>query len=83
MFKTLALFGLLAGVDARLAAPAQAVEELDTNDHLDLEVVVEGGERKLFPLLPGTKCPAGHKCRARNTHRSVTGYTISGRVAYW
>merc|ERR1711865_648968 len=36
-------------------------------EHLDLEVVVEGGQRQLFPLLPGTKCPAGHKCHSRTT----------------
>ena len=71
--KALALFGLLAGhVDARLAARASpAADELDSNDHLDLEVVVEGGRRELFPLLPGTKCPAGHKCRARNNHKGM------------
>merc|ERR1712078_568464 len=23
------------------------------------------GERQLFPLLPGTKCPTGHTCRSR------------------
>merc|ERR1712194_807298 len=28
---------------------------------------VEGGERQLFPLLPGTKCPTGHHCRVRTT----------------
>jgi plastocyanin len=33
-------------------------------EHLDLEVMVEG-KRQLFPLLPGTKCPTGHTCRAR------------------
>lgn len=35
-------------------------------EHLDLELSVDG-ERKLFPLLPGTKCPAGHVCHARDT----------------
>lgn len=37
--------------------------------HFDLEVEV-GGQRKLFPLLPGTQCPTGHTCRVRN---GVTG----------
>lgn len=32
--------------------------------HLDLELEVDG-KRELFPLLPGTKCPMGHTCRAR------------------
>jgi len=26
---------------------------------------MENGERQLFPLLPGTKCPTGHRCRTR------------------
>ena len=26
-----------------------------TSEHLDLEVIGEGGERELFPLLPGTR----------------------------
>jgi len=34
-------------------------------EHLDLEVVMDNGERQLFPLLPGTKCPTGHTCRSR------------------
>jgi len=43
---------------------AQA-SNLRANDAiLDLEVMVEG-ERQLFPLLPGTKCPTGHTCRSR------------------
>ena len=25
------------------------------SEHLDLEVIVESGERQLFPLLPGTR----------------------------
>merc|ERR1712072_626333 len=37
-------------------------------DHLDLEVVLENGERELFPLMPGTKCPPGHTCRPRHHH---------------
>jgi plastocyanin len=41
-------------------------------EHLDIELVVEGGERQLFPLLPGTKCPTGHTCRARTAFAGVT-----------
>ena len=59
MQKVLIVLALLAGNVA--AAPAYTEEE-----HLNLEVVVEGGRRELFPLLPGTKCPKGHICRARN-----------------
>jgi hypothetical protein len=47
-------------------------EVLGEVEHFDLEVVVEGGERKLFPLLPGTKCPTGHKCRVRNNPTGLT-----------
>ena len=47
-------------------APLDSIE-LVASEHLDLELVVEGGERELFPLLPGTRCPAGHTCRTRTT----------------
>jgi plastocyanin len=40
-------------------------------EHLEIELEVEGGERHLFPLLPGTKCPAGHKCFVRNSAPGV------------
>jgi len=50
--KALVFIGLLGNVAAEV-------------EHLNLEVVVEGGERQLFPLLPGTKCPTGHKCYSR------------------
>lgn len=55
MFKALVFAGLLS---AKVSAEVE---------HLDLEVVVEGGERKMFPLLPGTKCPTGHNCRVRTS----------------
>jgi plastocyanin len=48
---------------APLAAPALVEEE----EALDLEMNIDG-ERRLFPLLPGTKCPSGHKCRTRAAH---------------
>lgn len=48
---------------APLAAPALVEEE----EALDLEMNIDG-ERRLFPLLPGTKCPSGHKCRTRPAH---------------
>jgi len=66
IFKTLVLFGLLNSAAAsRLgqAAPSE-VEANNLDQHLDLELEIEG-ERRLFPLLPGTKCPPGHVCRAR------------------
>jgi len=68
MFKTLALIGLLGNASARLLG---GDANLDLGDHLDLEVMVEG-QRQLFPLLPGTKCPTGHTCRTRTTHNGMT-----------
>jgi len=65
MFKTLALIGLLGSTVA--AAPSEL-------QHLDLELEVEG-ERKLFPLLPGTKCPTGHTCRVRNSPTGISPMT--------
>ena len=62
MFKTLTIIGLVAAANA-----AELRGSADELEHLDLEVVVEGGQRQLFPLLPGTKCPAGHKCHSRTT----------------
>jgi len=64
IFKTLLLAGLLSGnACAKLNEPEA---DLDMHSqHLDLEVIVDG-ERELFPLLPGTRCPTGHHCRVRN-----------------
>lgn len=67
IFKTIALVGLV-GFDLAAAnkmnVRMRKVEDAPM-EHLDLELEVEGGERKLFPLLPGTRCPAGHKCHVR------------------
>mmetsp|Transcript_17397 Transcript_17397/g.31721 ORF Transcript_17397/g.31721 Transcript_17397/m.31721 type:complete len:227 (+) Transcript_17397:50-730(+) len=63
------MFKKLVVALALLAGSAAAAEEAE---HLDLEVVVEGGRRELFPLLPGTKCPAGHRCRARSHRAGVS-----------
>merc|ERR1719445_2656510 len=46
----------------RSAAPVEAEESFEA--HLDLELDING-ERQLFPLLPGTRCPTGHTCRTR------------------
>jgi plastocyanin len=61
MFKTAVLISLIAGAAAEHVEP----------EALDLEVVVEGGRRELFPLTPGVKCPAGHKCHARTQRAGV------------
>jgi len=82
--KTLVLIGLLGAnvaadtmkMSLRASNPSNVEtvvredEELEV-EQLDLEVIVEGGERELFPLMPGTKCPTGHKCHVRNTRFGV------------
>jgi len=67
IFKTLVILGLLGNASAKLGAKV----ENDSDLHLDLEVIVNG-ERELFPLLPGTKCPTGHHCRVRNTRAGIS-----------
>ena len=62
IFRTFLLIGLLSG---NFAAAADV--DNDDLEHLDLELEVEGGERQLFPLLPGTKCPTGNVCHKRAT----------------
>jgi len=74
--KTLLLIGMIGSANADMpmqlrrtnaveeAAPAESTNALV--EHLDLEVDVNG-ERQLFPLLPGTKCPTGHTCRTRTS----------------
>lgn len=67
LYKTLALAGLLAG-SAMADNMSLARTNLRTNEasieslHIELEVE---GERQLFPLMPGTKCPTGHVCKSR------------------
>jgi len=79
IFKTLVLIGLLSSnATAEMHHRGNLrveinEEEASTNlEHLDLEVILEGGERELFPLLPGTKCPTGHHCRVRTHQAGVT-----------
>lgn len=55
-------------INSEVEAPVQ--NEFNS-EHLDLEIEVNG-ERQLFPLMPGTRCPTGHVCRTR---------TISGDVS--
>jgi len=61
MFSKILLIALLS------SSSASNLRTIDNGDyeHLDLEVMV-AGERQLFPLLPGTKCPTGHVCRTHN-----------------
>ena len=66
--RAIVLLGLLGGAvnaeNLRTGEPAP-LSEVGVEHHLDLEVILENGERELFPLLPGTKCPTGHVCRSR------------------
>ena len=63
----LAMLGVAAADNLRSAEPeASELSEIGVTHHLDLEVVLENGERELFPLLPGTKCPTGHVCHSRS-----------------
>ena len=50
------------------------IESLNQEEavHLDLELEIDG-KRELFPLLPGTKCPMGHTCRASTVGTSSDG----------
>jgi len=74
IYKTLVLIGLFGGNVAASNLRGDAIDEEATKlvnvgvEHLDLEIVLENGDRELFPLLPGTKCPTGHHCRVR-THQ--------------
>lgn len=72
--SALLLVGLLGGGNAHeggLREIATVEDKHEDSAHLDLELTI-GGERQLFPLMPGTKCPTGHTCRAR-TQSSVAG----------
>lgn len=66
IYKSLVFLALLSGSAAKLNEPAKE-EEFHLVEHLDLELEIDG-ERQLFPLLPGTKCPTGHTCRVRNVY---------------
>jgi plastocyanin len=69
IFKSLVLVGLVGSASAKLGE--QKANFDDANLHLDLELEVDG-ERQLFPLLPGTKCPTGHHCRVRSTSPNMS-----------
>jgi len=71
--KTLALIALLSSnAAARLNEVSMPVDSIEdtVSEHLDLEIIING-ERELFPLLPGTKCPTGYNCRVRTTGNTL------------
>jgi len=66
--------GLAAAACLAAAASAEGLRKAETeieSNHLDLELEING-ERQLFPLLPGTKCPTGHTCRTRAVEGGVS-----------
>jgi len=70
IFKTLVLVGLLSSNAAAHTEHGNLRGDIVENDAfeiLDLELELENGDRELFPLLPGTRCPTGHQCRVRHT----------------
>mmetsp|Transcript_11264 Transcript_11264/g.27050 ORF Transcript_11264/g.27050 Transcript_11264/m.27050 type:complete len:235 (-) Transcript_11264:179-883(-) len=69
IFKTLVLAGLVGSASAKLGEQKATFDDADM--HLDLELEING-ERELFPLLPGTKCPTGHHCRVRSTSPNMS-----------
>lgn len=84
IFKTtLLLIGLLSSnvtAERNLRAETheeetKLAEEVGEIEHLDLEVILDNGDRELFPLLPGTKCPTGHHCRLRTHFSGVSPMT--------
>jgi len=78
IYKTLLLIGLVGSnvMGKMIRSDAADIDNVDNVllpgevEHLDLEVMVDG-ERQLFPLLPGVKCPPGHTCRVRTVGGSV------------
>jgi len=72
--KSIVLLGLLAAsTSAETIRGTKEIEnDSDMIHHLDLELTIEG-ERQLFPLLPGTKCPTGHQCRVRSSVSRTSG----------
>jgi plastocyanin len=74
MYKLAIALLLTSASAANLRAAEPAAEE-----HLDLELTLENGRRELFPLLPGTKCPAGHQCRARKSAWARGTQQMSGQ----
>jgi plastocyanin len=69
IFKTLVLAGIVGSASAKLGEQKATFDDADM--HLDLELEING-ERELFPLLPGTKCPTGHHCRVRSTSPNMS-----------
>lgn len=71
LFKSFLLVGLIGATAAETGLRGEGIEnEVPDVEHLDLEIVNENGERELFPLLPGTKCPTGFQCHVRTSTSS-------------
>lgn len=74
MFKNLALVGLFASAVMGEKTNLRNNVAEDIIEHLDLELEIDG-ERQLFPLVPGVKCPTGHTCHVRTFTKAVTTST--------
>ncbi|GMH56859.1 hypothetical protein TrVE_jg10597 [Triparma verrucosa] len=93
LFKSIALVTLLSSSalgheshsNLRATGEAElenASEFAEVIEHLDLELVhPQTGERELFPLLPGTKCPTGHSCKTRTVNTSGLSPLVSALKA--
>jgi hypothetical protein len=66
IFKNLILATLL-GLSSASSLRASEASPSAEGEHLDLELTLPDGSRSLFPLLPGTQCPAGHQCHVRTS----------------
>jgi len=77
LFKTLALVALIGTAAENGLRGEEIANEVPGVEHLDLEIVNANGDRELFPLIPGTKCPTGYKCHTR-TNTLASGMTPMG-----
>jgi len=80
-FMLLGLIGASVSAETNLRTNEATKEEVLGELHLDLELIIDG-ERQLFPLLPGVKCPTGHNCRVRTDYGSVTPMLSSLKSNY-
>jgi len=74
MCKNLALVGLFASAVMGEKTNLRNNVAEDVIEQLDLELEIDG-ERQLFPLVPGVKCPTGHTCNVRTFTKAVTTST--------
>jgi len=64
-----------------LARAHQHQEQRPQDDHWQLELVDNHGDRQLFPLMPGVPCPSGHTCHAMNRQIKLSQSSSLGPTA--